>query len=400
MKGSLRKLGNMWYTRIGGIEQKASSDKSEAQRILRDRVNEYEDTGRIFKPTNIKLSDALDIWFEECVVMQKRYGTKKDYENVIRHLKEAPELKKTLPRITPDDLQQYVNRMAGKYSQSTMKSQYAVLNPFFKWCVYPKAYIKDTPFQYVTKPKIDANIDAAIEIKEDSPKYITLEEFSNILDMLNDEHMTLVLIISMHTGLRLGEVCALTWNDIDLNKRIITVKKNMFYNRDTKFWEIGKTKNGKTREVAFGDTLYKELRKFKKMHMEDSLKYGTEYIHNYLSLVTIEQQNHLQITHEETEVCQKADFICIRENGMPITTQAVKTKIRRNIRKSGKGFDFHTHLLRHTHATMLIENGAKMKDVQERLGHSNISITMNTYAHVTNTMKKETVDIFEKAFNS
>lgn len=53
-------------------------------------------------------------------------------------------------------------------------------------------------------------------------------------------------------------------------------------------------------------------------------------------------------------------------------------------------------MLRHTHATMLLENGANIKDIQTRLGHTNISTTMDTYSHVTEKMKKNTVDILEK----
>jgi site-specific recombinase XerD len=56
------------------------------------------------------------------------------------------------------------------------------------------------------------------------------------------------------------------------------------------------------------------------------------------------------------------------------------------------------HLLRHSHATALIENGTNMKEVQERLGHANITITMNTCAHVTLKMQQKSVDIFEKMF--
>lgn len=60
------------------------------------------------------------------------------------------------------------------------------------------------------------------------------------------------------------------------------------------------------------------------------------------------------------------------------------------------GISFNFHKLRHTHATKLIELGAPIKDVQERLGHSNISTTMNTYVHTTDKMKQTTANLFEE----
>lgn len=62
--------------------------------------------------------------------------------------------------------------------------------------------------------------------------------------------------------------------------------------------------------------------------------------------------------------------------------------------------DFSFHSFRHTHATMLLENGTKMKDVQERLGHSLISTTMDIYAHVAEKTKKRNSDIFENYLNN
>ncbi len=59
--------------------------------------------------------------------------------------------------------------------------------------------------------------------------------------------------------------------------------------------------------------------------------------------------------------------------------------------------EFNFHSLRHTHATMLMENGAKVKDIQARIGHSRSAITIDTYSHLTQKMQDETIDIFEQA---
>jgi len=63
------------------------------------------------------------------------------------------------------------------------------------------------------------------------------------------------------------------------------------------------------------------------------------------------------------------------------------------------GIDFNFHSLRHTHATLLLEQGAPIKDIQARLGHSRSGITLDTYSHLTDKMKNQTVDIFEKLMN-
>ena len=88
------------------------------------------------------------------------------------------------------------------------------------------------------------------------------------------------------------------------------------------------------------------------------------------------------------------NFICTKENGQPVTPNSIKYNVEK-VRKL-TGVDFNFHSFRHTHATMLLENNAKPKEIQTRLGHSRIATTMDTYAHVTKKMKKDTVDIFEQ----
>ena len=87
-------------------------------------------------------------------------------------------------------------------------------------------------------------------------------------------------------------------------------------------------------------------------------------------------------------------FVCTNESGNLITPDSIKYCSR--VINYELMIQFNFHALRHTHATLLIENGANTKDVQKRLGHSRLATTMDTYTHATEKMSKNTVDIFEK----
>ena len=91
---------------------------------------------------------------------------------------------------------------------------------------------------------------------------------------------------------------------------------------------------------------------------------------------------------------EEIEFVCTTENGTHVTPETFRYCSR--IINYELLIEFNFHALRHTHATRLIENGAKMKDVQVRLGHSKLSTTMDTYTHATDNMSTETVEIFEK----
>ena len=88
-------------------------------------------------------------------------------------------------------------------------------------------------------------------------------------------------------------------------------------------------------------------------------------------------------------------MVCITENGEYTSTDSFKYCSRIIHKELLLAFDYHS--LRHTHATILIESGADIKDVQTRLGHSNIQTTLQTYVHDTEVMATQSVDIFESA---
>ena len=87
-------------------------------------------------------------------------------------------------------------------------------------------------------------------------------------------------------------------------------------------------------------------------------------------------------------------MVCIAENGQYTSTDSFKFCSRVIHKELLLAFDYHS--LRHTHATLLIANGADVKDIQTRLGHTNIETTLQTYVHDTEKMVERSVDLFEQ----
>lgn len=199
-------------------------------------------------------------------------------------------------------------------------------------------------------------------------------------------------MICYYTGLRIAECTGLTWDRIDLNTDTITIDR-ILVKHPEKYWYMGTPKTAtSTRTISIGKTLHNELKQQKKWQLENRIKYGEYYLDYHINgknkIYGLDNTVQYQTTDPFIQ------FVCTRENGTVLNPDLCRYASRIVNYKLGIQFNFHS--LRHTHATMLIEHGANIKDVQTRLGHANISVTMDTYVHDTEAMKTQTVDIFEK----
>ncbi|MDI7817629.1 tyrosine-type recombinase/integrase [Clostridioides difficile] len=374
MKGGVRKRGKKWYyyfelAIVDGkrkkIERVGGDTKKEAQTALRMALNEYEDCGNVFDENNISVSDFLDFWYKEYVMLNCKFQTQNNYKRAIEnHIK--PNLGRyKLKLITPLIIQKFLNdKSKENYSSGTIRVIKGVLNNSFKMAVYPYKFIKENPMFYIKVPK------NAIENKENNKlKIITLDEFNTIVKKYNKEHyMNIVLNIGFSTGMRAGEVLGLRWEDIDFKNKIIKVRHTLI-DKGSGIFELTTPKtDSSVRDIQIGDSLIKSLKEKKIEQKELKLKYGQWYF--------------------------DSDWVCTKKNGSQVTLHSLKNMSRSINRELGIDFNFHS--LRHTHATMLLEAGANIKDIQKRLGHNKIATTMDTYSHVTNKMKTETVNIFEE----
>ena len=126
---------------------------------------------------------------------------------------------------------------------------------------------------------------------------LTIEQFLMLEDFLKkkDNPALLPMQIAYYTGLRIGEACALTWQDINLDGQYLTVRRSMRYNGQRHKTEIGATKRKKVRTVDFCDTLADILRKAKTEQHKSRFKYGELYRLNYYKEVKEKDRTYYEV---------------------------------------------------------------------------------------------------------
>ena len=345
------------------VEKVGGDTRPEAEAALRKVLSDIDETGQYFLGTDTRVKQYLDFWMEEYVKLNLKYNTYENYRFTIKNHINGYLGKKKLTDLSPALLQNFINAEFKKgYSKKTMTITHSVLKNALNMAVYPWGLIKQNPMLYVKIPKYEARPTTKKDLK-----IISLEDFDHMLEITPEGHPFYIpLNIGFYTGMRVGEVCGLTWDDVDFSNGTITVEKQMVKNDGA--WVCGTPKTSSSNRTIFiGQTLLAILKKHKKQQLENRMKYGKLYI--------------------------DSNAVCTKEDGELVTPSVVKWNTRRISNALSLSFNFHS--LRHTHATLLLENGAKMKEISERLGHSRISITMDTYSHVTDKMRNETVDIME-----
>ena len=193
----------------------------------------------------------------------------------------------------------------------------------------------------------------------------------------------------------------MAWQDVNLEEQCLTIRRSIRYDGSKRKYIIGPTKRKKVRIVDFGDTLVEIFRNARKEQLKNRMQYGELYHTNYYKEVKEKNRVYyeyycLDRTQEVPADYKEISFVCLRPDGcleLPTTLGTVCRKVA----KALEGFEgFHFHQLRHTYTSNLLANGAAPKDVQELLGHSDVSTTMNVYAHSTRDAKRKSVRLLDK----
>lgn len=220
----------------------------------------------------------------------------------------------------------------------------------------------DNPLAFVHKPKVETK----------AARSFSQEETTAILNTAKSEFngdYYAIIHTALHTGMRRNELLALTWRDVDVDLGTINVTKSMDRRKGKTTTHKPKTDKG-IRLVTLPPASSIFLRELRQQQEVDGLFFGYKV--------------------------NPDSNVFIRRTGEPLLPRAVSNGFKVIAERAGyPGLKYHFHESRHTHATLMLEQGVHPKIVQERLCHEDIETTLNTYSHVSHTIQREASDKFD-----
>jgi integrase len=271
-----------------------------------------------------------------------------------------------LKDLTPLRCQKFVNYLSEQdYSKRTIEIIHGTLSNAMEVAVRPLKKINENPCKGTIIPNKNAK-------QKTSLQYIKSDDISHFFKVARQDDYVYYMFFKtlLETGLRKGEAAALQRKDIDFKENTIDVNKTLDFHAKPDEELFGQTKTyDSIRKIKMNESLAKELLKHMDYLNTQRIVYNDVYFHDL-------------------------DLIFCRSDGNFLPKSTLFNSFNRINRKANLN-KLPIHSLRHTHAVLLLESGASMKFVQERLGHKNITITSDVYSHISDKIEKTSVDDYE-----
>jgi integrase len=352
---SFRKLSTGWEYRVSykgddgkyhrkvgkGFKTKAEATQAAAQTELDIRHPE-------FKAKEISLADFVEQWAEIYKHPHVKERTWQKYKVVFNNVKKYFG-NTAIAKITPQAYQEVFNEMSKRYTQETLKNLHVPIKSAVKVAIRDHILSQDFTDGAIIK--------SAVENMPLREKFLEEQEYLHVIEVtqkrLDTPSYFFIYLVAM-TGMRFSEALGVTWDDIDLKNKTLSVNKTF---DQTYTHDFTTTKNiGSNREIPLSDSTIKILKEYKKNF----------WIEN--------NQNRLI---------------------MDISSNAVNKSLRHIV-----GRKVHVHSLRHTYASFLISKQIELISISKILGHKDLTITLEVYAHQLETLKEKNHNEVRKVFDS
>lgn len=367
MRGSLTKrYKNSWTFRFdvgkdpatGARRQRTVSikgNKKEAERQAARILSQHDEYSPL-KPNRISVGQFLDKWLIEYAIINLSPRTVSGYESIIRyHLK--PELGKIrLTKLTAEMVRAYYAMKIKTNSAQTIKHHHTLLHKALETAI--------------DWDMVDRNIANKVKPPKVSRRdmlFWNYEEVSKFLKTAEGTAYYSLFYTALYTGMRRSEMLALRWRDIDFKINQVFVSRSVHYVGKRFVFSTTKTATS-NRSITIPPSLLKVLNEHKEEQFNQMATAGI-----------IPDGNSLVFS---------------RIDGSPMLPSSVSHAWVRLVKKAGV-LPIRFHDARHTHASLLLMRGIHPKIVQERLGHSSIQITMDTYSHVIPNLQEAAANEFD-----
>ncbi|MFV8261495.1 site-specific integrase [Aerococcus viridans] len=217
---------------------------------------------------------------------------------------------------------------------------------------------------------------------EQSRKFLTKEELKQFMIYLEEENKTqntCLFRLLAFTGMRKGEVLALHWSDINFVNKDLYVKKTLAKVNNKHVFQPPKTRESQ-RWIDIDNQTISKLLQWKEEQKLQYEEYG-------FSVASDKEQPIFSTYHTRLN----------KMKYMRVSTP--NDKLEAFFKRHSDFHKIHVHGFRHTHASLLFESGATLKEVQTRLGHSDIKTTMDIYTHITQSSREKLADKFNRYIN-
>lgn len=349
----------------GGFEKKR--DAQAAARIIEREI----ENGTFVKESSLPFEkfawDWLKVYGRQVKISSVR-AREKEMKHFINVWGPYP-----ISRITKKMYVDHLVKLSEKYSHNYMSGIHACGRMIFRHAM-DMGLMKANPTENVQLPKRQEKVED-LENQEEVYKFLEKEELATFLKLSHTDGLEmdpLVFTTLAYTGLRIGELLALKWSDLDLDQNKLRVTKTLYNpNNNYKNFQLltPKTK-GSIRTVKIDEMLVSMFKKHKLKQMEQKMK--------------------------NRDIYEDEGFIFARGDGKPQLRKVFEVRLQRLLKKAGIEKNITPHSFRHTHTSLLIEAGVGIKEIQQRLGHSDINTTMNIYAHMTANMEEKASQQFSK----
>ena len=338
-----------YYKTVKGSEKEAKAE-------LRKMITEVEQ-GEAIRKLPMRVGEWMDQWVEHYLPHVEE-TTRIGYKTKIKCY-----IKPALGDILVQSLKGYhvqkmVNDMLARgLAAKNIKDTYNNVNAAMKKAVVLRM-IAHNPCEGVSLPKV----------KRYKAKVYNVTNIHKLLELAQGTDMYLPILLLVSFGLRRGELLALRWSDIDFENKLLKVRSNMVRGEKGYLIKAPKSEAG-IRDLHIGDDLLDELKQAREQYLADKLAYGRGF--------------------------QDLNFVIRQADGSPIMPDSMTRKWVRFVEQHELPH-IRLHDLRHSHATALMMAGVNPRVVQQRMGHSDVNITLNTYTHVLPEMDIETAELLDQ----